>query len=1350
MVATRQNHTGFSKAIFKLIRLYRANDCLWNPKSSSFKNSEMKERAWQRISKFFNYGLSVDEVKLQILLLRHYFTTELLAMKRCKLGGYTHVPRQSYFKELQFLKEAMGPSVNVKTTESEAQDRINCIVEDAFLLSSSENSIRSEQVDFQIPSSNERRIINTELQLLESESEKLPLPSFDKSARQLQRRCQSGCDRWHQQTYHDEHDNYIRQPSRSADASEHYHNCGYIGTQSVDSEFFNQAFSNQWALSYAPEMFGNHSTSLNTNLGAQAVYPKAFPARKKVLTGRYRNKPKQPAEVYNEGEDWPKYVGPNVQFRCTNDNGHNKYRSVSRHKSGVEQRYPSNKCAGLNCQMGQPIYPVENNDLTGYGNFQQNQYEVDCGCNTNLTSRNPYDPNYNQMPDNANDRLTETELGVYESDIPPQWECNESNCPNLKLNNPINSNALNQSRRRLENAQASIVSQGTEYQNGRRLTPIIRRTCDVDDEYGNGQHCSNHPEMQGIDCEPTVLCKVRAHVPSKSTIDSMQVSGAFDDSPKIIYCTDRDILNAPNAIQCPFKKPKQVQQYDDDRQMQRNDSKQERNRQSRSRGMENTSTQNRQSMSFSKARESATGKQTKSPRSSLRSNVQQSSKSNYSSEVVLEDTQQTKLDRMSENSRGSRRGLDKQRSRNSEYENRRQSVLERETKPQNKRMSSDVYESEHSRREREKMCSCYNCHSGKVSRSSHKYPENRRYSSAEKDFYKREDYRETREYNPDMPERLQTSPRNSDRRSDHYSRASAPIPENYRDMPEYNPDMPDRLQSGPRNVDRRSDQYNSARASMPENYRQTPEYSPYMPERLPTGSRNFGRQSDEYARAEDRSSERVMKHRSQSQEKHGGKPNLCCYRSKYDDNQVKEPVSTSSRYRNDMNDDETYNACVKECLSRKYPSDADTVERLEEDENFRRSDNTNQEYQIEEDYENQQTIRTTEYIPCHSDCPLRHECIIYKDCNTQEYPGDYESQLNNPAKSACHSECPVRKESTRYEDRNSRKSSTEEKVFEIQQAIRANPSCHHECPVSKESTISQDFNSRKNPTEEMDFENQPANSADKYLECHTECPARQEGFRRSQNNSQLQDASPTYQNDERVLDKTYESDNQNNYEELESFCEQGQLSENDQCKVEQTKDDDNVKAVKDCIPERFTDQQIALENMLDCECPTDEDDLQMLITKNTQETEAAKGENTANLREASVETDIDMSLHDRNNPQKGIACQCSVGGIGTTAVPQKGLREQSAKLIEDNESTLKPRPPKVNRKKICSCKPPVLYKKKCNKAPACPIKIDNVKLRSSSPVGTKSRSSSKRHNRVEDDNINRPRQLTPQSYFRNT
>lgn len=117
MVATRQNHTGFSKAIFKLIRLYRANDCLWNPKSSSFKNSEMKERAWQRISKFFNYGLSVDEVKLQILLLRHYFTTELLAMKRCKLGGYTHVPRQSYFKELQFLKEAMGPSVNVKTTE---------------------------------------------------------------------------------------------------------------------------------------------------------------------------------------------------------------------------------------------------------------------------------------------------------------------------------------------------------------------------------------------------------------------------------------------------------------------------------------------------------------------------------------------------------------------------------------------------------------------------------------------------------------------------------------------------------------------------------------------------------------------------------------------------------------------------------------------------------------------------------------------------------------------------------------------------------------------------------------------------------------------------------------------------------------------------------------------------------------------------------------------------------------------------------------------------------------------------------------------------------------------------------
>lgn len=117
MGATGQKRKLSLKDICKLIRLYRANDCLWNPKSSSFRNLEMKERAWQRISHLFNNGLSVDAIKLQILSLRYYFATEMLAIKRCKLRGYPHVPKQPYFKELQFLKDAIEPSVSAKAIE---------------------------------------------------------------------------------------------------------------------------------------------------------------------------------------------------------------------------------------------------------------------------------------------------------------------------------------------------------------------------------------------------------------------------------------------------------------------------------------------------------------------------------------------------------------------------------------------------------------------------------------------------------------------------------------------------------------------------------------------------------------------------------------------------------------------------------------------------------------------------------------------------------------------------------------------------------------------------------------------------------------------------------------------------------------------------------------------------------------------------------------------------------------------------------------------------------------------------------------------------------------------------------
>lgn len=110
---TRFNKT---KLINKLIRLYRANECLWNPKSPAYHNLMLKEKAWKRISYFFkDEHLTIEQLKLMIISLRYYYERERLAIFANKMIGAHYAPRHSYYDKLHFMNPEHPETLNMIT-----------------------------------------------------------------------------------------------------------------------------------------------------------------------------------------------------------------------------------------------------------------------------------------------------------------------------------------------------------------------------------------------------------------------------------------------------------------------------------------------------------------------------------------------------------------------------------------------------------------------------------------------------------------------------------------------------------------------------------------------------------------------------------------------------------------------------------------------------------------------------------------------------------------------------------------------------------------------------------------------------------------------------------------------------------------------------------------------------------------------------------------------------------------------------------------------------------------------------------------------------------------------------------
>ncbi|XP_033246207.1 uncharacterized protein LOC108157973 isoform X2 [Drosophila miranda] len=138
----------------RLIRMYRANQCLWNPKSPGYHCAPLKQSAWNRITRILNNGLTTDQVKLQVLSLRNYYDTECQAIKRSQREGLTYVPCRSIFKDLQFLPD-LEPDEAEKFNgrPSVCDDQLQFIIDDVMSVMS-KNLVecrRSLHVDLQAP-----------------------------------------------------------------------------------------------------------------------------------------------------------------------------------------------------------------------------------------------------------------------------------------------------------------------------------------------------------------------------------------------------------------------------------------------------------------------------------------------------------------------------------------------------------------------------------------------------------------------------------------------------------------------------------------------------------------------------------------------------------------------------------------------------------------------------------------------------------------------------------------------------------------------------------------------------------------------------------------------------------------------------------------------------------------------------------------------------------------------------------------------------------------------------------------------------------------------------------------------
>lgn len=100
------------------LNLYRENECLWNVRSSLYKNKIARENAYERILRCLeDENMDIKSLKIKIKNLRTIYNTELKkvkdSMRSGAEGSSVYKPKLSWFEEIHSF---LGDSGNYRGT----------------------------------------------------------------------------------------------------------------------------------------------------------------------------------------------------------------------------------------------------------------------------------------------------------------------------------------------------------------------------------------------------------------------------------------------------------------------------------------------------------------------------------------------------------------------------------------------------------------------------------------------------------------------------------------------------------------------------------------------------------------------------------------------------------------------------------------------------------------------------------------------------------------------------------------------------------------------------------------------------------------------------------------------------------------------------------------------------------------------------------------------------------------------------------------------------------------------------------------------------------------------------------
>ncbi|PNF21113.1 hypothetical protein B7P43_G05070 [Cryptotermes secundus] len=120
------------EATLKFVKEYRQLECLWDVKSSSYRNKIARDAAYMKLADCASLpGFTVQEAKNKIKNLRSTYSQELKKVKQSKKSGSDEVyqPSLIWYKEIDAF---LGPVIASRDTQTSMEAEVSSVMEEAI------------------------------------------------------------------------------------------------------------------------------------------------------------------------------------------------------------------------------------------------------------------------------------------------------------------------------------------------------------------------------------------------------------------------------------------------------------------------------------------------------------------------------------------------------------------------------------------------------------------------------------------------------------------------------------------------------------------------------------------------------------------------------------------------------------------------------------------------------------------------------------------------------------------------------------------------------------------------------------------------------------------------------------------------------------------------------------------------------------------------------------------------------------------------------------------------------------------------------------------------------------------